>query len=157
MTANSIVRGRIWSNSEPIWDFMVVLVTRRNEELQSKMKALEWPKHYTSVYRTLMSSLFRSQWWDNLKFEHIPPFMHVLITRKNEEDPIKIKWLYKGHSISLTLSLWGFSRCSMIVNVAVRGRIWPNFELTRDFVRLCVVSVSCFGVRVSLCVCSLYF
>ena len=37
------------------------------------------------------------------------------------------------YNISLILSLWDFFRRSMAANSAVRLRIWPNFELIRDF------------------------
>ena len=38
MATNSAVRGRIWANFELIRDFMVVLVTCKNEEDQIKNK-----------------------------------------------------------------------------------------------------------------------
>ena len=66
------------------------------------------------------------------KFELIQPFMHVLDTCKNEEDPIK------NESASvftrfLPLYVYGdFSRHSRAANTAVLGPIWPNFKLVQD-------------------------
>ena len=45
-------------------------------------------QHCTLIFQTLNGSVIRSQWW-NLEFKHIQVFMHVLVTSKNEEDPIK--------------------------------------------------------------------
>ena len=58
---------------------MDVLVTCKYEEDRSKMKALEWPQHYTASFQTRI--------WP--KFELIQAFMHVLVTCKNEDDCFK--------------------------------------------------------------------
>ena len=46
------VHGRIWSNFELVHDFMVVLITCKNEEDPIKMKALDCLQHYTSIFQT---------------------------------------------------------------------------------------------------------
>ena len=66
--------------------------------------------------------------------------MVVLITCKNEEDPIK----NEGTSVLTTFSplyVYGdLSRRSRAANSAVLGPIWPNYELIRDIM---VVLVTC--------------
>ena len=66
--------------------------------------------------------------------------MVVLITCKNEEDPIK----NEGTSVLTTFSplyVYGdLSRRSRAANSAVLGPIWPNYELVRDIM---VVLVTC--------------
>ena len=42
--------------------------------------------------------------------------------------------------IGLPLKVYGdFQRCPMAANIAVRGRIWPNFELNGDFIAALVI------------------
>ena len=66
--------------------------------------------------------------------------MHVLVTCKNEEDPIKNE-VARVATTFLPIKVYGdFSRRSRAGNSAVRGRIGPNFELIRDFM---VVLVTC--------------
>ena len=70
--------------------------------------------------------------WISLKLKPLQAFMHVLISCKNEEDPIKMKALECSQLFSL-VSLWGFFRRSSEANSAVHGWIWMKFELIRDF------------------------
>ena len=71
------------------------------------------------------------------KFELIQAFMHVLVTCKNEEDPIKSE----GATRLLPLLVYGdFSRRSRAANSAVHGQIWSNFQLVQDFM---IVLVTC--------------
>ena len=60
-----------------------------------------------------------------LKLKLVQAFMHVLITCKNEADPIKV-------ATTPIISIWKFFRCSSETNSAVSGQIRPNFELKRD-------------------------
>ena len=68
--------------------------------------------------------------------------MIVLVTCKNEEDPIK----NEGAGVLTTNSIlplklyWIFFRRSMTAYSAVRGRIGPNFEHIRDIM---VVLLTC--------------
>ena len=66
--------------------------------------------------------------------------MYVLVSCKNEENPIKMKALKCSQHFSYCKSMGIFFRRSMAANSAVHGRIWPNFELIRDFI---VVLVTC--------------
>ena len=50
--ANSAVLGSIWPIFELVQDFRVVLITCKNEEDRSKMKALLCSQHYTSIFQT---------------------------------------------------------------------------------------------------------
>ena len=66
--------------------------------------------------------------------------MHVLVTCKNEEDPIKNEGV-RVFTRFLLLKVYGdFSRHSRTANSAVHGRIWSNIELVQDFM---VVLVTC--------------
>ena len=57
--------------------------------------------------------------------------MHVLITCKNEEDPIKNEGA-RLLTRFLPLQVYGdFFRRSRAANSTVLGPIWPNFELIR--------------------------
>ena len=58
--------------------------------------------------------------------------MYVLVTCKNEEDPI-INEGARVFTTFLPLKVYGdFFRRSRAVNSAVLGPIWPNFDLVRD-------------------------
>ena len=51
LTRQSLVRsGRISNSSEMLW-MSLLLASKKN--IQSKMKALEWSQHYTSIFKTL--------------------------------------------------------------------------------------------------------
>ena len=74
------------------------------------------------------------------KFKLIQAFMHVLITCKNEEDPIKNEGA-RVFTRFLPLKVYGdFSRRPRAANSAVLRPIWSNFELGRDFM---VVLLTC--------------
>ena len=65
--------------------------------------------------------------------------MHVLVTCKNEEDPIKIE----GSRVATTflpLKVYEDSsfRRSLAANSAAGGRIWPNFEIVRAFMHVLI-------------------
>ena len=66
---------------------MGVLVACKNEEIQSKMKALEWSQHYPFNFQTLKGSSLCD--WILTKFNPIQDFMVDLVTRKNDEDPLE--------------------------------------------------------------------
>ena len=57
--------------------------------------------------------------------------MVVLLTCKNEEDPIKNE---EARVLTTTpiISLWEFFRRSRAANSAVLGRIWSKFKLVQD-------------------------
>ena len=58
--------------------------------------------------------------------------MYVLVTCKNEEDPI-INAGARVFTTFLPLYVYGdFSRRSRAANSTVLGPTWPNFELVRD-------------------------
>ena len=86
--AKSAVHSPIWSNFE-LQDFIVVLLTYKNEEDRSKMEALMCSQHYTSIFRRARAD--NSDVGDGIwpKFELIQAFMHVLLSCKNEVDQIK--------------------------------------------------------------------
>ena len=66
--------------------------------------------------------------------------MHVLVTCKNEEDPIKNEGA-RVFTRFLPLKVYGnFSIRSRAANSAVLGPIWLKFELVRDII---VVLVTC--------------
>ena len=59
--------------------------------------------------------------------------MCVLVTCKNEEDPIKNEVLECSQHFSGDLS-----RHSRAANSAVHGPFWPNFKLVRDVIDVLV-------------------
>ena len=66
------------------------------------------------------------------KFELIQAFMHVLVTCKNEE----VKSLERSQDFSHYIKVYGdIWRCSRAANrnSTAHGPIWPNFDLSRDF------------------------
>ena len=65
--------------------------------------------------------------------------MHVLVSCKNEEDPIKMKAVEYSQHFSF-VSLWGFFRRSRAANSAVHGPIRRNLEHSPD---LTAVLVTC--------------
>ena len=67
------------------------------------------------------------------KFEVIQVFMHVLVTCKNEEDPVKNE-LERVATSFLPLYVYGnFSIRPRAANSAALGPICPKFELCPDF------------------------
>ena len=61
--------------------------------------------------------------------------MHVIVTCKNEEDPMKNEGARVATTFRPLLVNWNFSRRSI-----VQGRTWPKFEYIRDFM---VVLATC--------------
>ena len=58
------------------------------KKIQSKMKALDWPQdNMMTFWRSRADN--SKQWWDLAEIRTHSSFMHVLVTCKNEEDPIK--------------------------------------------------------------------
>ena len=67
--------------------------------------------------------------------------MHVLVSSKNEEEPIKNALEWPQH-FSQFKYMGIFSNAQGQLRAAVHGRIWPNFnfKLFRDFM---IVHVTC--------------
>ena len=66
--------------------------------VQSKIKALEWPQHYSLIFSEANSVVGDGIL---LKFNLTQAFMIVLVTCKNEEDTCTIK--NKGARVATTL------------------------------------------------------
>ena len=58
--------------------------------------------------------------------------MIVLVTYKNDEDPIKMKEIDCYQHFSQLQVYGNFFGCSRAANSAVLGSIWLQFELIRD-------------------------
>ena len=71
------------------------------------------------------------------KFVPIQAFIVVLVTCKNEEDPIKNEGA-RVLSIFPHYVYGNFFRRSRPANSAVLGRIWPKFKLVRDIIDVLV-------------------
>ena len=72
---NSAVHNPIRLNFELIPDFMVVLVTCKNEEDSIKSEGSKvFSKHYTLIFQMLKDSLLRSLWWDLSEIRIHPRF-----------------------------------------------------------------------------------
>ena len=66
--------------------------------------------------------------------------MDILVTWKNEENPIKNEGT-RVVTTFLPLYVYGdFSRCSKAAKSPVPGQIWPNLEPIQDFI---VVLITC--------------
>ena len=125
LTPQSLVRsGRISNSSEIVW---MSLLPASMKKIRSQMKALEWTQHFPH-YNSMVAMETSGRIWPN--FELIQALIHVLITCKYEENPIK----NSGENVMT----WIFSRCSRAANSAVLGPIWPNFELVRDIMDVLV-------------------
>ena len=73
------------------------------------------------------------------KFKLNQAFMVVLVTCKNEEDPIKNEGTRVLTRFS-PLQVYGiFFRRSRAANSAVLGRIWMKFELLRDIIDVLII------------------
>ena len=74
---------------------MNVYVTCNNEEDAIKMKAVEWPQHFSHYKSMVIFSNTQGQAKSAIgekisaKFELVRDFMHVLVTCKNKNDPTK--------------------------------------------------------------------
>ena len=92
---NPIVNGGIWQKFELIQAFMHVLITCRNEEDSIKKEGARMTTTYLRLYvygdfsrrSKAANSAVRCRIWP--KFELCQDFMVVLVTCKNDEDPIK--------------------------------------------------------------------
>ena len=123
----------IWPNFKFIRDYIVVLVTCKKEEDPIKNEG-------TRVLTSLHVFFFRCSRAANSKvsgqilpkFELIQACMVVLITCKNEEDPIKNEGAGVLTRFSPLYVYGNFFKRSRAANSAVLGRIWPIFELVRD-------------------------
>ena len=63
------------------------------KKIQSKMKELEWSKHYLLIFKMLRGVNSKIRLCDGIltKFKLIQALIVVLIVWKNEEDPFKIE------------------------------------------------------------------
>ena len=88
--ANSAILGRICLKFELVLDIIDVLVTCKYEEDQIKN---ERARVLTRLYDYFFSDATYSEVSGGIlpKFEHIQAFIVVLVSVKNEEDPIKNK------------------------------------------------------------------
>ena len=82
---------RSGQNSNSVQNLWFSSLPERIEKIQSKMKALEWPQDSMLFWRSRAdNSEVSGGIWQ--KFKLIQAFMHVLVTCKNEEDPIKTEF-----------------------------------------------------------------
>ena len=98
---------------------MVVLVTCKNEDPfknEGTRVVTTFPPDFSRRSRAAYSNI-RSLIWS--KFELMPPYMVVLVTCKNEEDPIK-----NGGTRVLTRLYVDFFRHSRAANSTVIAGIW---------------------------------
>ena len=72
------------------------------------------------------------------KFILIQAFMVVLVTCKNEEDPIKNEGARVLTRFSPLKVYGNFFRRSRAANSEVLGRIWPKFKVVRDIIDVLV-------------------
>ena len=88
--ANSVVSCRIWPKLKLIQAFMRAFVTCKMRTIQSKMKALEWPQHFSHYKSMRIFPDAQGQFTAQSKVESgRMSNSFVIVTCKNEEDPIK--------------------------------------------------------------------
>ena len=110
------------------------------KKIRSKMNVLVFTSLYTDFFRRSRAgnSVFSGRIW--LKLELIQAYMHVLISCKNEEDPIKTDGA-RVFTTCLPLEVYGeFFRHSRAAYFAAHGPIRLNFNISPD---LMVVLVTC--------------
>ena len=104
LTPQLLVRSAPYSNSvQTLW---LSSLAERMKKIRSKI-ALEWSQDKMLIFwrsRADYSEVSGGIWQ---KFELIQVFMHVLVTCKNENDPMK-KNRKSCHNISPIISLWEF-------------------------------------------------
>ena len=111
---------------------MHTLVTCKNEDVQSKMKALKWPQHIIhynfigifSRHQRAANSAVIGRIWPN--FEHIRDSVIVLVT-------CKMKTLQWPRNI-----INRFFRCSRAAYSVASGWIWSEFEFIQAFMHVVV-------------------
>ena len=88
--ANSAVHGRIWLKLELVRDIIDVLVTCKYEEDPVKNEGARVLTRLYDVFSDAQGQLTpKSRGNSAQKFKLIQAFIVVLVTCKNEEDPIK--------------------------------------------------------------------
>ena len=111
MAANSTVQGLIWSNIEPIRDFMVVFVTCKNEEDPIKNEGARVVTtlfiDFSDFQGQLKSVMESCQNSNSSKFLWL-----VLLPARMKKIHPKVKALEWSQYFSLYKSMWIFSRCS---------------------------------------------
>ena len=93
------------------------------------MKDLEFKQVYMTFFQTLKGNLLQSQRQNSAQIRTHPIFIVVLVTCRNEEDPIK----NEGCRV-LTRLYDVFFRRSRATNSKVSGGILPKFELIQAFI-----------------------
>ena len=88
-TANFAFRGRIGPNFELVQDFMVVLLTSKNEDDLIKYEGARVLTRLYVVFSDTHGANSVVSGGIMPKFKLIQAFIVLLVTRKNEEDPIK--------------------------------------------------------------------
>ena len=97
MAANSVVPGPILQNRTLIYDIMVILIACKNEEDPIKIEAARVVttflplEVYGNYYRHSRAANYAVPGPILLDFEPIQDCVAVLVTFRNEEDPIKIE------------------------------------------------------------------
>ena len=83
-----VASGSNSNSSKMLW---LSLFLPRMEKIRSKLKALEWPQYKILIFKhkRAANSAVRGRIWP--KFELIRDIVVILVTCKNEEDPLKNK------------------------------------------------------------------
>ena len=87
LTPQSMVKsGSKPNSSKMLW---LSLFLPRMKKIRSKLKALEWPQYKILIFQKerAANSAVRGRIWP--KFELIQDIVDILVTCKNEEDPLK--------------------------------------------------------------------
>ena len=115
----------------------VSLLTARMRKIYSKMKVLEWSQQISNcksmqiLYDARGKLTPQSCFWFYFKFKLIQAFI-IVLTCKNEEDPIKNEGARAVTTMLHYLSF--FFRCSKTANSLIDDGILRKFRFIRAFI-----------------------
>ena len=87
LTPQPLVRSA--PNSDSVQTLWLSSLPEKMNKIRSKMKALEWPQDNMFIFWRSRADNSENSGGIWHKFELIQVCMHVLVTCKNEEDPMK--------------------------------------------------------------------
>ena len=113
---------------------MVVLLNCKNEGDPIKNEGARVLTRYMLFFRRSRAANSEVSGGILPKVKIIKAFMVVLVTCKNEEDPIKNAGARVLTTFLPLYVQWNFFRCPRAYNSAVHGQIVPKFQLLGDII-----------------------
>ena len=116
----------------------MALLSAKIRKIRSKIKVLEFLKHYTSIFKRLRADYSRVSGRIWPKFELIQVLCISLSPARMKMIQSKIKGLEWSQNFSPLLVYRDYSRHSKTANTPVLGPIRPNLELVLDVMAVLV-------------------